>query len=40
VSRSAAILLGEILDAGALLERYTEGLPYEQFSNDVEKRVR
>jgi len=37
VSRSAALLLREILEAGALLERYTEGLTFEDFADDTEK---
>jgi uncharacterized protein with HEPN domain len=37
VSRSVDILLGEILEAIELLQRYTEGLSYEDFAGNVEK---
>lgn len=37
MTRGIDILLGEILEAIALLQRYTEGLSYEEFIDDVEK---
>jgi uncharacterized protein with HEPN domain len=37
MSRAIDILLGEILEAIELLQRYTEGLSYEDFEGDVEK---
>jgi len=37
VTRDIDILLGEILEAIELLQRYTEGLSYEEFIDDVEK---
>jgi uncharacterized protein with HEPN domain len=37
MTRGAAILLGDILDAAELIARYTDGLTFEQFAADVEK---
>ena len=37
MSRSAKILLGEILDAAELLGKYTEGLTREDFAKNIEK---
>ncbi len=37
MSRGVDILLGEILEAVHLLQRYTEGLSYDAFAEDVEK---
>lgn len=37
MSRTIDILLGEILEAIELLQRYTEGLSYEDFKGNVEK---
>ncbi len=37
MSRGIEILLGEILEAVELLQRYTEGLSYDAFAEDVEK---
>lgn len=37
MSRAIDILLGEILGAIELLQRYTEGLSYEDFAGNVEK---
>ncbi len=37
MSRSAGILLGEILTAIGLLRQYTDGVGYEQFLVSVEK---
>ena len=37
MSRGVDILLGEILEAVQLLQRYTEGLSYDAFALDVEK---
>ena len=37
MTRDIDILLGEILEAIELLQRYTEGLSYEEFIDDVEK---
>lgn len=37
MSRTIEILLGEILEAIELLQRYTEGLSYEDFEGNVEK---
>ena len=37
MSRGVEILLGEILEAVQLLQRYTEGLSYDAFAEDVEK---
>ena len=37
MSRGLALLLGEILEAIQLVERYTEGLSFEAFAASVEK---
>lgn len=37
MSRAVHILLGEILEAIELVQRYTEGLSYEDFGANVEK---
>lgn len=37
MSRAIDILLGEILEAIELVQRYTEGLSYEEFEANVEK---
>jgi uncharacterized protein with HEPN domain len=37
MSRGVDILLGEILEAVDLLQRYTKGVTYEGFAKDVEK---
>ena len=37
MSRGVGILLAEILEAIDLLQRYTEGLSYEEFTENVEK---
>ena len=37
MSRGVEILLGEILEAVELLQRYTERLSYDAFAADVEK---
>ena len=37
MSRAVDILLGEILEAVQLLQRYTDGLTYDDFASDVEK---
>jgi len=37
MSRSARILLGDILQAARLLQQYTEGISFEDFEEDVEK---
>ena len=37
MSRGVAILLGEILEAIALLRQYTDGLDYDEFASNVEK---
>ena len=37
MTRGIDILLGEILEAIALLRRYTDGLSYDEFLEDVEK---
>jgi len=37
MSRGVDILLGEILEAIALLRRYTEDLDYDEFAENVEK---
>ena len=37
MSRSAKILLGEILDAAELLGKYTKGLTREDFAKNIEK---
>lgn len=37
MSRAGDLLLGEILEAIELLQRYTDGLAYEDFAGDVEK---
>lgn len=37
MTRSVGILLAEILQAIELLRRYTDGLSYQDFENDVEK---
>ncbi len=37
MTRSARILLGDILEAAELLERYTAGISHQQFANNLEK---
>lgn len=37
MKRGVDILLGEILEAVELLERYTKGLTYQDFATDIEK---
>ena len=37
MKRTAEILLGDILEASKLLQKYTEGLSYEQFISSTEK---
>jgi uncharacterized protein with HEPN domain len=37
MSRDADLLLGEILEAIELIQRYTDGLSYADFAGDVEK---
>jgi len=37
VTRSARILLGDILEAAELLERYTVGISHQQFADNLEK---
>jgi uncharacterized protein with HEPN domain len=39
VSRGIEILLGEILDAIALLRDYTDGLDFSAFAANVESRI-
>jgi len=37
MSRAVDVLLAEILEAADLLQRYTEGLTYDDFASNVEK---
>ena len=37
MTRSARILLGDILEAAELLERYTAGISHQQFADNLEK---
>ncbi len=37
MTRSARILLGDILEAAELLERYTAGLTRKEFADNIEK---
>jgi uncharacterized protein with HEPN domain len=37
MTRSARILLGDILDAAELIRRYTAGIGFEEFEGDTEK---
>ncbi len=37
MTRSARILLGDILEAAELLERYTAGLSRQEFAGNIEK---
>ena len=37
MTRSASIVLGDILEAAELLQRYTSGLTYDAFALDIEK---
>ena len=37
MTRSARILLGDILEAAKLIRRYTTGISFEDFEDDVEK---
>jgi uncharacterized protein with HEPN domain len=37
MKRSLGIVLGDILEAAELLQRYTEGVTFEAFEADIEK---
>ena len=37
MKRSASIILGDILEAAALLARYTSGLTFDEFAENTEK---